>query len=140
MQCPIDFLSFAQLVEHFSLFDSDVLALLGVDKRTLKKWLRDNTAPDWARKLVTIHGRGYLPPSKDWAGFRFRDDKLFTPDGRSITSGEILGWFYRNQLIETYKRNNQKLRRHNDRIKLIMSSSNDSIFREDGTLKETKTE
>lgn len=72
MQDPIRMLEFGQLIEYYTLFDHEVLELLEVYKRTFNKWKLNNSAPNWERKLVVIHGRGYLPADAEWHEFSLR--------------------------------------------------------------------
>lgn len=95
MQDIIRILDFNDLIRHYGLFDNEVLGLLEVDKRTLTRWIKNNSAPVWARKLVVIHGRGYLPPEQDWFDFSIgRDGKLYTPFKNFVLSPhDIMAWW-----------------------------------------------
>jgi hypothetical protein len=130
-------LDFAQLCDHFGFFDRDLIALLEVDKRTLKNWRKNNKAPQHIRKLVTIVGKGYLPADSDWSGFSVRGDILYTPLGQELSSGEILSWFYRSRMISSYKAVNRRLLIENERLKRLSNSAN-SVFKIDGSLKQLK--
>ena len=103
MEDPIKILCFRDLVDYYHIFEDEVLELLEVDTRTYKRWLKDNSAPSWARKLIAIHGRGYLPPSADWHEFKInRDGELATPFKRFVLSPhDIMAWWYKSKRITT---------------------------------------
>ena len=126
--------SFDALCDHYGLLDTHLLPLLEVDSRTLKNWRLKDNAPMMARKLVAMHKRGFL--SADWEGFYIEGDKLYTPTNRYYTTGEINGFYYKLQMINSYRFNNENLKLENARLKRRITSANDGIFRDDGTLKQ----
>ncbi len=128
-------LTFDQLCDHYGLLDSHLLPLLEVDRRTLKNWRTKDNAPMMARKLVAMESRGML--SVDWEGFYIKGDTLHTPMRQAFTTGEILGFHYKFQMIHTLRLDNLKLKAANDKLKSRINAAN-GIFREDGTLKQLK--
>ncbi len=135
---PIIQLSFKQLIQHYTLWESEILEFIECDKRTFNGWLKNNTAPIWARKIVAIIGRGYLPPTVTWEGFSIRDDVLYTPFKRfELSTGRILSFWYTLQQIDILKSENKKLNRHIEQFKHITIASN-SLFDDDGQIKQLK--
>jgi len=127
-------LTFDQLCDHYGLLDGQLITLLEVDKRTLASWRKKDNAPMMARKLITLHHRGLL--SSDWEGFYIKDDTIHTPAGQRFTSGEILGFYYKFQLINNYQRENKRLKLKNTQLKSRITAANKSIFNEDGELRQ----
>lgn len=131
---PYESLTFNQLCDHYQLLDSDLIDLLEVDKRTLKNWRLKDSAPVMARKLITLYQRGLL--SADWDGFYIDGDCLITPLNHRLTAGEVTGFLYKLNMIDSLKYHNSRLENQNNRIKARFCSSNRSIFNKDGKLKQ----
>lgn len=127
-------LSFGALCDHYGLLDGQLLTLLEVDKRTLANWRKKDNAPVMARKLISLHYRGLL--GADWGGFYVEGDTLVTPIGQRLSTGEIMGWFYKQQLLKSLQYSNRALKQSTQELQSKISSAN-SIFRIDGTLKES---
>lgn len=130
-------LSFQQLVDYYSLFEHEVISLLEVDKRTLSKWITHDSAPNWARKLVAIHGRGYLPSDPEWHEFSIKKGVLLTPFKRfELRPCDIMAMWYVQKRLNILDVEIKRLRQKNERLKQLYSASNESIFDADGKLKQ----
>lgn len=62
----------------------------GVHPSTVKNWQLKGNWPLSVVRLLLIMHRGYLPTSKEWRGFRIRNDMLLTPGGREISAYDLM--------------------------------------------------
>jgi len=76
---------------------------LDVRPHTIKRWIKDNSAPYMARKLLLLKfgNLGTLWP--DWDGWRFCDDDLWTPEDVPYSRGDIQALFWYRQQIRALK-------------------------------------
>lgn len=72
-------------------FDSnqDAAKYFGVTSRTIDNWHKDLSYPLCAVRLLLVRHRGYLPPTKEWRGFKIRGDVLYTPSGRALSTYDL---------------------------------------------------
>lgn len=87
------------------------LAVLGVHRTTLSRWLSGETQiPESASLVLRLLSDGLHPAaSDDWAGFRFDGDRLLLPDGSSYTAREIQGFHYLSQALDAQRRKAEAL-------------------------------
>ncbi|MCF7355086.1 S-adenosylhomocysteine hydrolase [Vibrio phage vB_VruC_PG21] len=73
-------------------FDSDKEAgeYFGVTPQTVKNWKTKGNYPLSVVRLLLIIHRGYLPTRKEWADFKIRGDKLYTPAGRELSAYDLM--------------------------------------------------
>lgn len=86
-----------------------------VSPLTFNRWLSGETTPPAATlELLRIYAFGEPPSgnSEKWKGFRFQNDVLFTPDGRTLTPDDLMAVFFwkqtANMYIQQQKRDNPK--------------------------------
>jgi hypothetical protein len=129
-------LPFDVLIDRLCLTEREVISALDVSRQTVRRWRSNDSAPRYARKLLVIVARGYLPPSGDWYGFKIDGDTLYMPNGDKVTTGELLGRQYRLEVMRLLRADVARLNAENERLKARLCSANDSIFTEAGHLKQ----
>lgn len=76
-----------------------------VSNQTFDRWLNGETTPPAATlELLRLHAYGEPPNgfSKAWAGFKFQNDLLTTPDGRNLKPGDLMAVFIFRQAAFEY--------------------------------------
>jgi len=116
--------SFKEIVKRSKLTDEEATAYLDVSPRTFRRWLKEDSAPQMARKLLLlVHGDlGSLWP--DWGGWRFCGDDLWTPDNAVYSKGDIQAIFWHRQQIRGLKTD---LREERKKAELLTRPSADII-------------
>ena len=91
---------FKDLLFRARLTDKEACRLFGITIQTLRLWKRKNSAPLCARRLTVclIGDLGWF--HKDWRGFRFADNHLWTDTDIAYTVGDIRAISYLNALVE----------------------------------------
>lgn len=88
------------------VFADDLASSLGVDVRTVRRWIRGAQAmPETSRRLAEILHLGVLPWS-GWAGFAVdpSDERLYSPNGYAWSRGELEHWGLVVQRLEARRR------------------------------------
>lgn len=92
--------------------EPELMALCGIDKRTLQRWLKTNTCPIYAQTIIKCYGYDLGFIHKDWQGsyIAAATGKLWPRDSlRPFTKGNInvlsdqwpkLHWYYEVWLRE----------------------------------------
>lgn len=112
---------------------SRTLAVLGVHRSTLARWLAGTQAiprPSWL--LLVLLAEGRLPGmSDDWRDFAFIGDRLTMPGTRlSLSAREIAGWRYQQQHAAALARRVADLEKQNAQLLRlgVFESANDPII------------
>ena len=86
---------------HPTMNQADAAKLCGVCIRTYRRWEKGiRKAPRWAYKLLESYAIGQLPNAgKKWQGWRFYDGRLWSPEDRDFTAGEIRALDLLNQAL-----------------------------------------
>lgn len=80
-------------------------SITGAHIDTARRWKRRGVLPPKAAQLIAIKLHGDLGAiAKHWQGFTLRQGKLWTPEGSSVTTGEIRAIPYRTQELEELRR------------------------------------
>ena len=95
--------AFKEILFRSRIPPNEAAKYLDVTPRTLKRWIKDNSAPYMARKLLLLKysNLGTLWP--DWDGYRFCGDDLWTPNDEVYSNGEIQAIFWYRQQIRGLK-------------------------------------
>jgi len=90
---PLDYLRYA---------DDTARALAGVNRSTWSRWLRGQSkVPHAVIVLMKIITGGELPQGGDaWAGWKFKNGKLYDPAGQWHTPGTIQEWHWTKQELQ----------------------------------------
>lgn len=73
---------------------NDISEFLNIHPKTLRRWIRQNSAPEAARHALAPYA-GNMP---NWEGFKFDGDHLITPDGDRYHKNTIKSLDYQIQL------------------------------------------
>jgi len=85
----VDPQDFKDLRRQAGLTRIEAAKALDVTGRTIQNWETGGARIPWmAHRMLRIL-RGYALPGKDWEGWTIRGDKLFAPNERSFTAGEL---------------------------------------------------
>lgn len=80
-----------------------------VNRTTFSRWLTgQSSAPAGIMELLRLHAFGEPPSgfSNAWAGFRFHNQKLVTPDERYLTPQDLKAAFFWKQMAFSNERSN----------------------------------
>lgn len=77
--------------QHGGISRDQAAVLCGVCSKTYRRWEAGQARVPWAAyQLLRILALGELPGAGEtWRGWRFRDNQLHTPEGWSLTAGEL---------------------------------------------------
>ena len=82
-----------------------VAAVLGVPVRTARYWRRQGRMPEAFGRLWDIANDPDLGViNEQWRGYKLRDGNIITPEGRTVTPGDIRALPYTNDLLNYYRR------------------------------------
>lgn len=79
----IDPQDFADLRKHSGLTRAEAAEALNVSTRTIQNWETGGARIPWMAYRMLRILRGFAMPSKHWEGWTIRNEKLFSPSGRS---------------------------------------------------------
>lgn len=114
-------MNFKALFEQSDLSIDEVAARHYVSTRTIRSWLKYDCKDflKYQMKLITGNAPG-------WSGFQIKDGYIITPDGQTITKGELCNYHYQRQLMKNAldhaKRQSKDLQRYEN----ASSSANES--------------
>lgn len=67
-----------------------LIELTGKHPSTIRRWIKENSAPKAVRLLVAIIAEGRpAASSEEWNEWRFWENELIDPFGNAVTPGEI---------------------------------------------------
>jgi hypothetical protein len=91
--------------ETYGLSVELLTELTNVHPDTARRWKRRRKIPKAYASLVDLHMTGDLGTlATDWKGFRLIAGRLWTPEGTSVTPGDIRAIPYRQQLVSEMER------------------------------------
>lgn len=72
-------------------FDSllEASEYFGCTEQTLKRWMETKNWQVPVARLLLIKHRGFLPPTREWRGYKIRGDELITPYGKAIKAQDL---------------------------------------------------
>lgn len=93
-----------ELREACGLTRPTAAAWLNITTRTLRRWESTGRAPVWA--LDKLHVRAYGLPldAEPWRGWRLWRGALVSPEGLEYTPGTLRAWQFKQQELETLRR------------------------------------
>lgn len=111
--------------------EARALALLGINRTTLGRWLAGQVKVPQAAALVLRQVAEGIPPggSDDWRGFRFDWDALVTPTGERLTARQLDGLHWERQYRKALEREVDALRAEIDGLRRLGGSANDATAR-----------
>ena len=92
--------------------NKDIADLLEVDITTVRRWRRGAICPPRAVVLLLSADIGVFDP--EWRGWKARGGQLVSPEGWSITVGEVLAVPLMRAQIAAYQGENRKLKERID--------------------------
>lgn len=112
----------------FPVGEARALALLGVNRTTLGRWLSGKVKVPHAAALVLRQLAEGVPPgcSDDWRGFQWVGDALVTPTGEKLTAREIDGLHWQRQYTRSLERRVQELEGVIEGLRRLGGSANDA--------------
>jgi len=85
---------------------------LRVSPDTIERWRTGATAPPWSAIVALRASLGRMPGMEAWQGWHFseKDGMLYAPGyKRGFTSGEMLAWHFKSQLLHHLERRVKEL-------------------------------
>lgn len=76
----------------------------GVTERTVRRWKKRGEIPEPYKSVLRVHlaeDSGIASPA--WAGWRFREDRLISPEGVTYTQGDIRASPMQREAIRLYR-------------------------------------
>ncbi|WP_281870232.1 DUF3653 domain-containing protein [Vibrio nigripulchritudo] len=55
----------------------------------MKRWIDTKRWPVPVARLLLIKHRGFLPPTREWRGYKIRGDEIITPYGKAIKAQDL---------------------------------------------------
>ncbi len=81
-----------------------VASVLRVPERTARYWRKHGRMPEAFGRLWDLAQHPDLGAIDErWRGYSLRDGKMWTPEGRPVTPGEIQALPYTNDLLHFYR-------------------------------------
>lgn len=87
--------------QYGTITKSDAFQIARVDRSTWHRWLKaEAAAPAATLELLRLHAFGEPPAGRSiaWRGFRFQNDSIITPDGRTLSRNDLLAVFFWRQM------------------------------------------
>lgn len=82
-----------------------VAAVLHVPPRTARYWKKQGRMPDSFGRLWDLAQQPDLGVIDErWRGYCLRDGKIWTPEGRPVSPGDVQALPYTNDLLNYYRR------------------------------------
>lgn len=112
----------------FPVGEARAVAVLGVNRTTLHRWLSGAVRAPHAAALVLRHMAEGIPPTgtDDWRGFQWDGDALVTPTGERLTARQIDGLHWERQHKKALEREVQRLRAEVEALRRVGGSANDA--------------
>lgn len=88
--------------QYATMTPADAFHIARVERTTWHRWLKaESAAPAATLELLRLHAFGEPPAGRSlaWRGFRFQNDQIITPDGRSLTAADLMAVFFWKQLV-----------------------------------------
>ncbi|MBL4794786.1 MAG: hypothetical protein JKY24_04610 [Pseudomonadales bacterium] len=95
------------------LIDYPLAAVIcGVSEKTVLRWINGEQKPHPACiELLTLKMFGLVTSDNDrWNGWRFYEDKLYSPEGTEFTHGNLNAYFITMELQRTLSYENRQLK------------------------------
>ena len=109
------------LYRYTGFVRSSLTEYLGVTERTVKSWEQSNNAPVATVKLLEILNNDLSHLGRDWAGFRFINGELVTPENEFVPPGKIRAYKYLNMTIDFRAQENIRLKQEVERLESLTS-------------------
>lgn len=115
----------------FAVGEARAVAVLGVNRTTLGRWLSGAVRVPHAAALVLRQMAEGIPPTgtDDWRGFQWDGDALVTPTGERLTARQIDGLHWERQHKKALEREVQRLRAEIETLRRVGGSANDATAR-----------
>jgi transcriptional regulator with XRE-family HTH domain len=109
--------------------DARALAVLGVDRSTLSRWLSGRVKVPHAAALVLRQLAEGVPPgcTDAWLGFSWDGDALVTPTGERLTARSLDGLHWQRQYTRSLERRVDELEKMVESLRRVGGSANDAI-------------
>ena len=91
---------------------------LEVTEKTVKKWEETNKPPIAVSKLIKLLNTDLSHLGKEWTGFYFHNQRLYTPENEPVQAGHIRAIKYNRMALDFLKRERSKDVDYVDELKL----------------------
>lgn len=87
--------------QYATITKTDAFHIARVERSTWHRWLNaEAAAPAATLELLRLHAFGEPPAGRSiaWRGFRFQNDTIITPDGRALSTSDLMAVFFWKQI------------------------------------------
>lgn len=81
---------------------------LDVSERTIKRWEKTNKPPGHIVKLIKLLNNDLSHLGEEWTGFRFVNNRLYTPENEPVQAAHIRAIKYNRMTIDFLRAEKEK--------------------------------